>query len=71
MESDVITMQELFEFKMSEVNKDGVVVGELVPTGLRPLFLRKFEKRGVTLPLGLFGTQNAHSIIERGVAQGR
>ena len=62
MESDVITMQELFEFKMSEVNKDGVVVGELVPTGLRPLFLRKFEKRGVTLPLGLFGTQNAHAI---------
>ena len=36
MESDVITLQELFEFKMSEVNKDGVVVGELVPTGLRP-----------------------------------
>ena len=71
MESDVITMQELFEFRMSEVNKDGVVVGELVPTGLRPSFLRKFEKRGVTLPLGLFGTQNAHAMIERGVAQGR
>ena len=71
MESDVITLQELFEFKMSEVNKDGVVVGELVPTGLRPAFLRKFEKRGVTLPLGLFGTQNAHAMIERGVAQGR
>jgi pilus assembly protein CpaF len=71
MESDVITMQELFEFRMSEVNKDGVVVGELVPTGLRPAFLRKFEKRGVTLPLGLFGTQNAHAMIERGVAQGR
>jgi pilus assembly protein CpaF len=71
MESDVITLQELFEFRMSEVNKDGVVVGELVPTGLRPAFLRKFEKRGVTLPLGLFGTTNAHAMIERGVAQGR
>ena len=71
MESDVITLQELFEFRIGEVNKDGVVVGELVPTGLRPAFLRKFEKRGVTLPLGLFGTQNAHAMIERGVAQGR
>jgi pilus assembly protein CpaF len=71
MESDVITLQELFEFRIGEVNKDGVVVGELVPTGLRPSFLRKFEKRGVTLPLGLFGTQNAHAMIERGVAQGR
>ncbi len=71
MESDVITLQELFEFRIGEVNKDGVVVGELVPTGLRPSFLRKFEKRGVTLPLGLFGTQNAHAMMERGVAQGR
>jgi pilus assembly protein CpaF len=71
MESDVITLQELFEFRIGEVNKDGVVVGELVPTGLRPAFLRKFEKRGVTLPLGLFGTQNAHAMMERGVAQGR
>jgi pilus assembly protein CpaF len=71
MESDVITLQEIFEFKMSELNKDGVVVGELVPTGLRPLFIKKFEKRGVALPLGLFGTQNAHAMLERGVAQGR
>jgi pilus assembly protein CpaF len=71
MESDVITLQELFEFRIGEVNKDGVVVGELVPTGLRPSFLRKFEKRGVTLPLGLFGTQNAHAMMERGIAQGR
>jgi pilus assembly protein CpaF len=71
MESDVITLQEIFEFRMSELNKDGVVVGELVPTGLRPLFIKKFEKRGVALPLGLFGTQNAHAMVERGVAQGR
>jgi hypothetical protein len=31
-----------------------VVVGNLAPTGLRPTFLSKFEKRGVTLPTGLF-----------------
>ena len=29
-------------------------VGNLVPTGLRPTFLDKFEKRGVPLPAGLF-----------------
>jgi len=70
MESEVITLQDLFEFRIREVNKDGVVVGELEPTGLRPTFLGKFEKRGITLPLGLFGTQNAHA-LERGVASGR
>jgi pilus assembly protein CpaF len=56
MESDVVTLQDLFEWKMEEVNKDGVVIGKVVGTGLRPTFLRKFEKRGVNLPLSLFGT---------------
>src|SRR2546423_1903796 len=54
MESDVITMQELFKFKIDEVTRDGSIVGGLRATGLRPTFLQKFEKRGVALPLGLF-----------------
>jgi pilus assembly protein CpaF len=56
MESDVITLQDIFEFKVSEVTRDRVVVGDLKPTGLRPTFLYKFEKRGVTLPVSLFNT---------------
>ena len=55
MESEVITLQDLFEFHLDEVNSDGIVVGKLRPTGLRPLFIAKFEKRGVNLPLSLFG----------------
>ena len=54
MESDVITLQELFKFQLDEVTRDGTVVGGLRATGLRPKFLTKFEKRGVALPLGLF-----------------
>jgi pilus assembly protein CpaF len=54
MESDVITMQELFKFQVDEVTNDGAIVGALRSTGLRPTFLAKFEKRGVPLPLGLF-----------------
>jgi pilus assembly protein CpaF len=54
MESDVITLQELFKFQIDEVTRDGTIVGGLRPTGLRPTFLHKFEKRGVALPLGLF-----------------
>jgi hypothetical protein len=30
------------------------VIGELAATGLRPTFLYKFEKRGITLPIDLF-----------------
>jgi pilus assembly protein CpaF len=54
MESDVITLQDIFEFKIQEVTSERVVIGSLCPTGLRPSFLHKFEKRGVNLPVGLF-----------------
>ena len=54
MESEVITLQDIFEYKIKEITSERVVVGNLAPTGLRPTFLSKFEKRGVTLPTGLF-----------------
>src|SRR5918912_1599731 len=59
MESDVITLQDIFEFKIDEVLSDRTVVGGLQPTGLRPGFLHKFEKRGVEVPANLFGTPMA------------
>jgi pilus assembly protein CpaF len=54
MEADVVTLQDLFTFKFSEVASDGKIVGQLTPTGLRPASLHKFEKRGITLPLSMF-----------------
>jgi pilus assembly protein CpaF len=54
MESEVITLQDLFEFKVEQVTSDRVVVGSLRSTGLRPTFLNKFEKHGVSLPVSLF-----------------
>jgi pilus assembly protein CpaF len=54
MESAVITLQDIFEYKVHEVTSDRVVVGKLHSTGLRPSFLHKFEKRGVSLPASLF-----------------
>jgi pilus assembly protein CpaF len=55
MESDMVTMQELFKLHIDRVMPDGNVIGELRPTGLRPTFLTKFERRGITLPNSLFG----------------
>ena len=54
MESDVITLQDLFKFEIDEVTTDGTIMGGLRATGLRPTFVQKFEKRGISLPLGLF-----------------
>ena len=54
MESDVITLQDIFEFKIESFAPDGTINGRLQPTGLRPVFLHKFEKRGIDLPSGIF-----------------
>ncbi len=54
MESEVITLQEIFAFKLDGVRQDRTVVGKLQATGLRPTFLHKFEKRGISMPNDLF-----------------
>jgi pilus assembly protein CpaF len=57
MESDVITLQELFRFQVDAVATNRTVVGALENTGIRPGFLEKFEKRGVKLPSWLSAVQ--------------
>src|SRR5438876_825299 len=64
MESDVITLQEVFAFKIEQVRPDRTVIGSLQPTGLRPTFLYKFEKRGITLPVDLFVKQPKPGLAE-------
>jgi pilus assembly protein CpaF len=54
MEADVITLQDLFEFKVDRVTSERAIVGGLRPTGLRPTFLHKFDKHGIELPGSVF-----------------
>jgi len=53
MEGDVITMQDIFRFEQTAV-EDGKVLGELVPTGLRPKYMDKIEAYGFHLPPSIF-----------------
>jgi pilus assembly protein CpaF len=69
MESEVITLQELYSFKMDAVASDGSVVGALASTGLRPGFIEKFDKRGVKLPSWLSGPTSPRA--EHGRSSGR
>jgi pilus assembly protein CpaF len=54
MEVDVITLQELFAYRIDQITDERVVIGTLASTGLRPTFLHKFEKRGIPLGGSLF-----------------
>jgi pilus assembly protein CpaF len=57
MEGDVITLQDIYEFKIDSLNPDRTIAGHLQPTGLRPLLQAKFEKRGIELPQEIFASQ--------------
>jgi pilus assembly protein CpaF len=59
MESDVITLQDLYTFKIESIAPDRTITGALQPTGLRPIFLHKFEKHGIELPQTVFGERVA------------
>jgi pilus assembly protein CpaF len=59
MESDIITLQDIYTFKIDQVLADRTVIGKLEPTKLRPTFLHKFEKRGIELPGYLFATSGS------------
>ncbi len=49
MESEVITLQDLYTFEVEGVAGKHVV-GSLKPTGFRPSFADKFERRGIEVP---------------------
>ena len=55
MESEVITLHELFAYQIDGVLPDKTIVGELRTTGLHPTFESKFRKHGIELPAELFG----------------
>ncbi|MDP4092181.1 MAG: CpaF family protein [Bacillota bacterium] len=54
MEGEIITLQDIFVFKQSGKDEHGRILGDIVPTGIKPKFIEKFEKAGVTIPSDLF-----------------
>jgi pilus assembly protein CpaF len=54
MEGEIITMQEIFAFKKHGVRDSGEVIGEFVPTGVRPKFAEQLALAGIPLPAMMF-----------------
>ncbi|HET6845666.1 MAG TPA: CpaF family protein [Anaerolineales bacterium] len=54
MESEVITMTDIFQFEQTGI-ENGRIVGKLRPTGLRPKFMDRIEAAGIHLPASIFG----------------
>jgi len=54
MEQDVITMHDIFSFVQRGIDAEGSVLGEIAPTGIRPLFVDRLERNGFTLSAETF-----------------
>jgi pilus assembly protein CpaF len=54
MEGEVVTMQEIFTLERHGIDKEGNVLADVVPTGIRPRFADKLRLSGVELPEGIF-----------------
>jgi pilus assembly protein CpaF len=55
MEGEIVTMSELFNFEREGLDADNNVIGELKPTGIVPGFYRELQRKGIEIPIELFG----------------
>jgi len=62
MEGETVTMTDIFKFEQTGVGSDGKVLGELKPTGIRPLFSTRLEIAGFKLGPELFGVNIAEML---------
>lgn len=54
MQGDVITLQNIFEFRQKGYDSDGKVIGAHSATGEIPEFVQEMRKRGMEVDLGMF-----------------
>jgi pilus assembly protein CpaF len=54
MEGETITMQEIFMYERTGVDKEGMVIGRFKPTGIRPRFAERLKACGMQLPRVFF-----------------
>jgi pilus assembly protein CpaF len=55
MESDIISLNDIFKFEQTGVSSDGKILGGLRATGIRPLFSPRLEVVGYKLRGEIFG----------------
>jgi pilus assembly protein CpaF len=62
MEGDVVSMQDIFVFRKRGIRDNGEVLGEFIPTGIRPKFAEKLLVSGVQLPGSMFESEHVLGI---------
>ncbi len=59
MEGNTIVMTDIFRFEQTGIGEEGKILGELKPTGIRPMFIDRLEASGFKLGAEVFSAQIA------------
>jgi pilus assembly protein CpaF len=54
IETDIVTLQEIFSFEKRGVSPEGKVLGRFAASGILPKFNEKLVANGIHLPMGMF-----------------
>jgi len=60
MEGEIVTMQDIFVFRKRGIRENGEVIGDFMPTGVRPKFAEKLLVTGIQLPSSMFEGARSH-----------
>jgi len=53
-------MQDIFVFRKRGIRENGEVIGDFMPTGVRPKFAEKLLVTGIQLPSSMFEGARSH-----------
>ena len=62
MEGDTITMQEIFSFEQTGIDRDGLVKGKFCARGIRPRFVERFKALNIPINHDLFDTGKVYEV---------
>jgi pilus assembly protein CpaF len=62
MEGEVVTLQEIFSFEQTGVDREGRVKGRFISRGIRPKFIERFKAFGIPVPGDLFNPDKVYEV---------
>ena len=65
MEGDVVVLSDIFKFNQTGVDVEGKILGQVKPTGIRPLFGPRLEAAGFKLGAEIFGATATDILLAR------
>jgi pilus assembly protein CpaF len=65
MEGNIVTLSDIFKFREEGRTTEGKVVGEMRPTGIRPLFGERLKAAGFDLRPEIFGARPSDILDSR------